>query len=106
MFTMLMDLGQLLNSVIQILGIILIYAFTFNTNYNFESSLWGIAATIILAFNLIPFFYRGNYTAMTLALGYSSAILIFTIGLIITGSSQISIPLLLQTQYYLPFILL
>ncbi|WP_410545625.1 hypothetical protein [Acidianus sp.] len=29
---------------------------------------------------------------MTLALGYSSAILIFTIGLIITGSSQISIP--------------
>ncbi|MQL55996.1 hypothetical protein [Acidianus ambivalens] len=30
---------------------------------------------------------------MTLALGYSSAILIFTIGLIITGSSQISIPL-------------
>lgn len=92
MLTMLMDLGQLLNSVIQILEIILIYTFTFNTNYNFESSLWGIAATIILAFNLIPFFYRGNYTSMTLALGYSSAILIFTIGLIITGSSQISIP--------------
>ncbi|BDC17961.1 hypothetical protein HS5_08510 [Acidianus sp. HS-5] len=85
-------MGGFINSIIQIVGIILIYIYTVSNNFNFESMLWGIALIIALIFNMIPSFYRGNYLQMATGIGYSIAVLLFTIGMIITGASQVSAP--------------
>ncbi|MCY0883939.1 MAG: zinc ribbon domain-containing protein [Acidianus infernus] len=85
-----MNLGQLVNSIIQVVGIILIYAYTYYNNFNFESFLWGVAVSIVIIFNLIPYFYKGEYAKMIVSIGYSIGILIFTIGTLITGISQVS----------------
>jgi hypothetical protein len=84
------NFGPLVNPIIQIIGIILIYAYTYGGNFNFESTLWGVAIAIGLIFGIIPSFYRGNQLPMIISLGNSIALIIFTIGMIITGVSQVS----------------
>ncbi|AHC52486.1 hypothetical protein SUSAZ_04990 [Sulfolobus acidocaldarius SUSAZ] len=100
--------NKLVKVILQMIGVILIYVYTYSTGrflvVNYESTLWGVAVILALVPSLVSSISEGELIAVDnpmtkgevgelinnsmLGLG----LLIFSIGMVLTGSVQVSFP--------------